>query len=183
MYGELTRHLTPEWEVTGGVRLFWQDVSQTLYQTIPYGGMFFSTLPPPANLADALGTTIASGTQKFHNHLLKLNTSYAVTPTLRTYATYSEGFRHGGANASAIGTCIFCDSPSTASFRPDTVKNYEIGLKGTADNWLRFSGDVYYMRWKDIQIQLFDASSSAYVANGGTAVSRGVELEFEALVM
>ncbi len=179
LYGELTWHATAKWQVTGGARVFWQDVSQSLYQTIPYGGPFFSTLPPPANATDAFGTTIASGDQKFHNHLFKLNTGYALSDTLRAYATYSEGFRHGGANASAIGTCAFCDSPSTASFRPDTVKNYEMGLKGTADNWLRFSGALYRMRWQDIQIQLFDFSDSAYVANGGTATSQGLELELE----
>lgn len=178
-YGELTWHATAKWQVTGGVRVFWQDVSQSLYQTIPYGGPYYSTLPPPANLTDALGSTIASGDQKFHNHVFKLNTGYELTNTLRAYATFSEGFRHGGANANAIGTCAFCDSPSTASFKPDTVKNYEIGLKGTADNWLRFSAAVYRMRWQDIQIELFDASASAYVANGGTATSQGLELEFE----
>ena len=182
IYGELTRHITPEWQVTGGVRIFWQDVSQSLYQTIPYGGPAFSTLPAPANATDSLGRTITSGDQKFHNHLVKLNTGYAITPTLHAYATYSEGFRHGGANASAIGTCAFCDSPNTASFQPDKVKNYEVGLKGTAGNWLRFSGDVFHMRWSNIQIQLYDYSDSAYVANGGAAVSQGVELEFEAQI-
>ncbi len=180
VYGELTRHLTPEWQVTGGLRLLWQDVNQSLYQTIPYGGPVFSTLPPPANLTDALGTTINSGDQKYSRHLLKFNTSYTLSPTLHAYATYSEGFRHGGANASTIGVCAFCDSPNTASFRPDTVKNYEIGMKGTVGGWLRFSGDIYRMNWSDIQIQLFDHSGSAYVANGGNARSQGLELELEA---
>ena len=180
LYGELTGHITPDWQVTGGLRLFWQDVSQALSQTIPYGGPYFSTLPPPANLTDSLGRTITSGDQKFRNHLFKLNTAYTITPALHAYATYSEGFRHGGANASAIGTCTFCDSPNTASFQPDKVRNYEVGLKGTAGNWLRFSGDVFRMRWSDIQIQLFDYSGSAYVANGGDALSQGLELELEA---
>ncbi len=179
VYGELTLHATPRWQITGGARVFWQDVSQSLYQTIPYGGPYFSTLPYPANLTDALGTTVANGDQRYHNHLFKLNTGYELSTTLRAYATFSEGFRHGGANASAIGTCAFCDSPSTASFKPDTVKNYEVGLKGTAGNWLRFSGAVYKMLWDDIQIQLFDFSDSAYVANGGKASSQGLELEFE----
>ncbi len=179
LYGELTWHVTSRWQITGGVRVFWQDVAENLYQTIPYGGPYYSTLPPPANLTDALGSTIAGGEQLFHNHLFKLNSGYALTPQLRLYATYSEGFRHGGANANAIGTCAFCDSPNTAYFQPDTVKNYEVGFKGTARNWLRFSAAVYRMHWNDIQIQLFDATDSAYVANGGTALSQGVELELE----
>jgi iron complex outermembrane receptor protein len=180
LYGELTRHLTPRWQITGGARVFWQEVDESLVQTIPYGGPLYSTLPYPKNLTDSLGTTLASGQQNFHNHLFKLNSSYAITPEIRAYATFSEGFRHGGANANAIGTCAFCDSPSTAYFKPDTVKNYEIGLKGTVGNWLRFSGDLYRMRWSDMQIQLFDYSGSAYVANGGEAITRGVELELEA---
>ena len=179
LYGELTRHLTSQWDFTAGLRVFWQDVGQNLVQQIPFGGPYFSTLPPPENLTDAYGTTIADGDQRFHNHLVKLNTSYALTPTLHAYGTYSEGFRHGGANATAVGTCAFCDSPSTTSFKPDTVKNYEIGLKGTVGNWLRYSSDVYVMKWYDMQIQLYNATDSAYVANGGTATSRGLETEFE----
>jgi len=179
IYGELTFHATSKWQITGGVRAFWQDVSQSVRITIPDGGPLFSTLPPPANLTDAEGTTINSSVLGFHNHLFKLNTGYELTETLRAYATYSEGFRHGGTNASSIGVCAFCDSPSTASFKPDTVKNYEIGVKGTAENWLRFSGALYRMNWSDIQIQLFDHSDTAYVANGGTATSQGLELELE----
>jgi outer membrane receptor protein involved in Fe transport len=179
LYGELTFHATSKWQITGGVRTFWQDVSQSVRITIPDGGPLFSTLPPPANLTDAEGTTLNSSVLGFHNHLFKLNTSYQLTDALRAYATYSEGFRHGGTNASSIGLCAFCDSPSTASFKPDTIKNYEIGIKGTAGNWLRFSGAIYRMNWSDIQIQLFDHSSTAYVANGGTARSQGLELELE----
>jgi iron complex outermembrane recepter protein len=179
LYGELTFHATSRWQITGGVRAFWQDVSQSVKITIPDGGPLFSTLPPPANLTDAEGTTINSSVLGFHNHLFKLNTGYELTDTVRAYATYSEGFRHGGTNASSIGVCAFCDSPSTAFFKPDTVKNYEIGIKGTAENWLRFSGALYRMNWSDIQIQLFDHSDTAYVANGGTATSQGLELELE----
>ena len=179
LYGELTFHATPKWQITAGVRAFWQDVSQSVRITIPDGGPLFSTLPPPANLTDAEGTTLNSSVLGFHNHLFKLNSGYEISESLRAYATYSEGFRHGGTNASSIGVCAFCDSPSTASFKPDTVKNYEIGLKGEASGWLRFSGALYRMNWSDIQIQLFDHSSTAYVANGGTATSQGLELELE----
>ncbi len=178
LYGELTWHATSQWQITGGVRVFWQDVSEDLDQTIPYGGPNFSTLKVP----DALGSTIISNDQTFHNHLFRLNSGYEITPTLRVYGTFSEGFRHGGTNAIAVGNCAFCDAASGLNFKPDTVKNYEIGLKGTVNNWLRFSGALYKMRWNDIQIQLFDATASAFVANGGKAISQGVEMEFEALM-
>jgi iron complex outermembrane recepter protein len=179
LYGELTLHATDRWQITGGARVFWQDVSSSLKETIPFGGPIFSTLPPPANLTDAFGTTLSDRDQGYHNHLFKLNAGYEISKALRAYATFSEGFRHGGANANAIGTCAFCDSPATGTFNPDTVKNYEVGLKGTAGNWLRFSSAAYRMNWSDIQIQVFDPSAAAYVANGGTARSQGLELELE----
>ena len=116
VYGELTRHLTPDWQVTGGARMFWQNFAQSLYGTIPYGGPFFSTLPPPANLTDALGSSRVTARQSFRNHLFKLNTSYTILPSMHAYATFSEGFRHGGVNALPIGNCIFCESASLVPY-------------------------------------------------------------------
>jgi len=35
LYGELTRHLTPEWQVTGGARVFWQNVDESWCRPFP----------------------------------------------------------------------------------------------------------------------------------------------------
>lgn len=177
VYGELTRHLTPDWQVTGGARMFWQNFAQSLYSTIPYGGPFFSTLPPPANATDALGSTIVTREQSFRNHLFKLNTSYTITPTMHAYATFSEGFRHGGVNALPIGNCVFCESASLVPYQSDSVKNYEVGLKGVAGGWLRYSAAVYRVNWSDVQIQVFGQAGDPVVVNGKQARSQGVELE------
>ncbi len=177
LYGELTRHLTPDWQVTGGARVFWQNFAQSLYGTIPYGGPYFSTLPPPANLTDALGSTIVSREQSFHNHLFKLNSSYTIAPSMHVYATFSEGFRHGGVNALPIGTCIFCEAASLVPYNSDSVKNYEVGLKGVAAGWLRYSAAVYRVNWSDVQIQVFGQAGDPVVVNGKQARSQGIELE------
>lgn len=177
VYGELTRHITPDWQITGGVRIFWQDFAQSLFSTIPYGGPFFSTLPPPQNLTDALGSTVITRRQSFRNHLFKLNTSYAVTPNMHAYATFSEGFRHGGVNALPIGNCIFCESEALVPYKSDFVKNYEVGFKGVAAGWLRYSAAVYRVDWTDVQIQVFGQAGDPVVVNGKSARSQGLELE------
>ncbi|MEM1153032.1 MAG: TonB-dependent receptor [Pseudomonadota bacterium] len=80
------------------------------------------------------------------------------------YATYSEGFRRGGAN-SARPQSVF--GPPTGQFPPpagtlnqydsDTVENYEIGAKTEwFDNKLRFNITAYHMIWNDIQVQAED---------------------------
>ena len=180
LYGELTRHLTSAWQVTAGARVFWQDFAQSLYSTIPYGGPLYSTLPPPANLTDSLGSTIVDREQTFHNHIFKLNTSYALAADTRLYATYSQGFRRGGINALPIGNCIFCESEQIVPYKSDTVNNYEVGFKGTAAGWLRYSAAVYREDWKDVQIQVFGQAGDPAVVNGDTARSQGLELELEA---
>lgn len=177
LYGELTRHLTSQWQVTGGARIFWQEFAQSLDSTIPDGGPLYSTLPYPENLTDAFGTTIVQRNLSFRSHIFKLNTSYAITPETRAYATFSQGFRHGGINALPIGACIFCESETIVPYRSDTVNNYELGLKGTAANWLRYSAAVYREDWNDIQIQAFGQAGDPAVVNGKTARSQGLELE------
>lgn len=177
IYGELTRHISRKWQITGGARLFWQNFAQSLYSTIPYGGPYFSTLPPPANATDALGSTIVERAQSFHNHLFKLNTSYKVAPKMRVYATFSEGFRHGGVNALPVGNCIFCESASLVPYRSDSVKNYEVGFKGVTDGRLNFSAAIYRVNWNDVQIQVFGQAGDPVVVNGKSARSQGLELE------
>ena len=57
------------------------------------------------------------------------------------YATFSQGFRRGGANA--IPTSGFFEelNPETVQFyKADTVNNYEIGVKGDTGRW-RYSAD------------------------------------------
>jgi outer membrane receptor protein involved in Fe transport len=177
VYGELTRHITSDWQVTGGARMFWQNFAQSLYSTIPYGGPYFSTLPPPENATDALGSTIVYREQSFRNHLFKLNTSYTITPNMHAYATFSEGFRHGGVNALPIGNCVFCESASLVPYQSDSVKNYEVGFKGVAAGWLRYSAAVYRVNWSNVQIQVFGQAGDPIVVNGKDARSQGVELE------
>lgn len=177
IYGELTRHLTSRWQITLGGRQFWQVYSQNLYQALPFLGTAGSTLTPP----DSYGTGRGSAEQSFRNHLVKLNTSYQLAQGLQAYATFAEGFRHGGSNAVPVGTCGFCDLQSVVPYRSDTAKNYEIGIKGeSADRRWRYSGDVYRVDWRDIQVQTLGAALEPVVVNGGTARSQGVELEFTA---
>lgn len=177
LYGELTRHLTPQWQITAGARVFWQRFDQSLDSTIPDGGPLYSTLPYPENLTDHFGTTIVQREQSFSNHIFKLNSSYAITPDTRAYITYSQGFRHGGINALPIGACIFCESESIVPYRSDTVDNYEIGLKGTSGGWLRYSVAGYVEQWNDIQIQAFGQAGDPAVVNGKTARTEGIEAE------
>ena len=107
--------------------------------------------------------------------------TYLVTPQfkvsreLMVYARLASGYRAGGPNANAA----LYNLP--LSFAPDTTHNYEIGIKGDAlGHVLSFDASLYYINWKDIQLQLTAPVTGAnYYANGSRAKSQGVELSLE----
>jgi iron complex outermembrane receptor protein len=106
--------------------------------------------------------------------------TYLVTPTLRlstdlmVYARLASGYRPGGPNP----TATLYNLPR--QFRPDTTRNYEFGMKGDAvDHKLSFDMSVYYIDWKDIQIELQEPTGATYYLNGSRAKSEGIELEGE----
>jgi iron complex outermembrane recepter protein len=187
LYGELTRHLTDKWQVTGGVRQFWQWYDQGETQVYPFAGAAYSDTG-----LNPLGVTTSEQEASYRNHIWKLNTSYEISTELRPYATFSEGFRHGGANSfkicpagsQALGGCE--PAPQTAAlipFQPDTAKNYEVGLKGLLGSRIRYSASVYRVDWHDIQLDAYaPVTGIQIVVNGKDARSQGVELEVQAAV-
>jgi len=187
IYGELTRHLTEKWQVTGGVRQFWQSYDQSETQVYPFAGASYSDTGD-----DPLGTTTSEQSQSYRNHLWKLNTSYEVSPEARAYFTFSEGFRHGGANSFkicpaegiALGGCE--PLPQTAAlipFAPDSAKNYEVGIKGLIAGRFRYSASLYRVDWHNIQLDAYaPVTGIQIVVNGDNARSEGIELEVQAAI-
>jgi outer membrane receptor protein involved in Fe transport len=81
----------------------------------------------------------------------RFNVTYEINDDVLTYATYSEGFRSGGANP-LRNTSVLPDE-----YDSDTLKNYEVGMKSEwFDNTFRFNFVAYHMQWDDIQIQVND---------------------------
>jgi len=186
LYGELTYHLTDKWQVTGGARQFWQAYDQVETQIFPFAGAFYSDTG-----TSPLGDTTSEQAKSYRNHIFKLNTSYALSPAARVYATWSEGFRHGGANsfkicpsgAPPLGGCEPAESAALIPYVPDTAKNYEVGIKGEIGGRVRYSASLYRVDWHNIQLDAFaPVTGIQIVANGKDARSQGVELEVQALV-
>jgi iron complex outermembrane receptor protein len=97
-----------------------------------------------------------------------------LTPDLMLYARVASGYRPGGPNV----TCVEAQSP--CHFDPDTTRNYEVGLKGSAlDSSFSYDVSVYYVNWNNIQIALNSPGGLPYNGNAGRAKSEGVELSTE----
>lgn len=161
VFGELTWHFVQHGQVTFGVRHFKQEFTDAQsYQDFT----FPVYIPATPHDAPASKTT------------WKINPSYEYVDHQFVYATWSQGFRRGGANSVPL-TGIFRESPLLAQYVPDSVNNYEIGLKGRSPAGLSYTVAAFDMRWDKPQISASLPSGNLAVYNGNTAESKGIELE------
>ncbi len=161
VFGELTWHFMKHGQITFGGRHFKQQFTDAQsYDDYPFN----THIPATPHDAPASKNT------------WKINPSYEYVDHQFVYFTWSQGFRRGGANSVPL-TGIFRESPLLAQYQPDSVNNYELGLKGRFENGFSYTVAVYDMRWDKPQISASLPSGNLAVYNGNTAESKGFELE------
>ena len=110
--------------------------------------------------------------------------TWQFNPDDMVYATYSEGYRIGGANAPIPRACdgdLKTLGLKTApdSYNSDTVTSYEAGTKDKFfDGRFEASGSVFYLNWDNIQQNNYlPTCGIQYTANLGKATSKGFDLQ------
>jgi len=111
----------------------------------------------------------------------KLSAAYTIDEDKMIFATYSEGFRSGGANSGKKGSVYGIDG-QFHTFDSDTLLNYELGFKSTwADGRFQFNITAYHMVWEDIQIEAIDTDAAVFasgIVNFAEAEIDGFEADF-----
>ena len=167
VFGEIGFDITENFTITAGGRWFEYDRTFNLHQEAPAGFSGFSRTE-----ADTESTE--DGT------VGKLNLTYRIDDDRMVYATWSEGFRNGGANP------IRPSSILPPEFKSDTLTNMEIGAKTEwMENRLRFNVAAYLMSWDDFAVQIEDPQPAVFqlgYVNLPTAEIPGVEAELTFVV-
>jgi len=159
-FGNLTFYLSDRLDVTGGIRFAHNKEDNT---TIADG---------------ALQTTFLGGRStrvtSFSDDVLTYVGTVRWRPTdnLSAFVRAASGYRPGGAQTNPTPP-----AGAQTTIRPDTVWNYEAGVKGSfLDGSLTVDASVYHIDWKDVQLQgVF--SGLVLLANGGKADVDGFELQ------
>ena len=163
VYGELTWHATDTLHLTAGVRHFRDETDTQVQQTTGLWSSFNES-------------SSSEGTEKDSRTLYKVNLSWQFRPDNQLYATVSEGYRRGGTNGTPT-TGYFAEDPAWATYSADTVRNYEIGLKGALAR-MTYNVDVFYVDWQDPQVNTATTNWGFFaVQNAEEASTRGVEME------
>jgi iron complex outermembrane receptor protein len=163
-FGELTYHLFRGLDLTFGIRHFRISSDNDGL----YSGLFAGTFTPKviAQQASSEGT------------VYKGNLSYQLSPDALAYAQFTQGFRPGFGQTPPPDNCNA--GANAGDVQPDSVDNYEIGVKtGWLNKRLTVNASVYRIDWRNIQqLEALPCGFDIY-GNAGKAINRGVELEAE----
>ena len=159
-YGDVTYYFTDNVDFTGGVRY-----GRNTEHTVDYSyGAFIG--PPTTAIFDFSGSATT--------YLATLR--WRPSSTLSTYLRAASGYRPGGPQ---LNTEVPPGAQKT--ILPDTVWNYEAGVKGSfVDGRIDTSLAVYHIDWKKVQLQSTCCGGFIFEGNAGAAAVDGVEIEMQA---
>lgn len=171
VFGEMTFNLTDAWHLTLGGRYFDNSVDVNALVDVPiWNGTDYEA--PPG---------VASKKITDDKFLFKANLAWDVTDHSMLYATYSQGYRHAGANAVPLSG-KYAENPDYFTFDADTVDNYELGFKGTFGRQ-QLSASLYYDDWQHPQLNTATSNWGFFAAiNGKSARTQGFEVEMSGAI-
>lgn len=165
LFGELTWNISDTFSLTGGFRSFDVDYFNDTFMGV---GLYTSF-----GFDDQIQF---SGSDS--DTLFKINAAWNFSDDMMAYGTISEGYRRGGSNAVPLSG-VFAEDPAWQTYGPDSTTNYELGIKGGSGKHF-WSAALYYVDWKDIQLNTATTNWGFYAAqNGGDAHTRGLEVEYD----
>lgn len=185
-FAEVSWQMVEGLTLTGGVRAYDYDRS---IQVATTGQVYNGAGLKDTVLVDYKESS-ASG------EIYRLNLSYKPNSETLLYGSFSQGFRLGNSQLGLpVGSCDLDEDgivdgtdvtiESTQAIGPDSVDNYELGLKFAALNRrLTVDAAVFRMNWDGLPFsaRLFEPGGSSictntYLANVSSAVSEGVEFQ------
>jgi iron complex outermembrane receptor protein len=170
IFGELSYEVVPHWTVGAGGRYLKEDIT-----AIPPGSdglLAGGTIPTAAPLTGSIHEFNPSGYIRFKP-----------SDNTTAYVQASRGFRSGDVNEPYPVQCQAeaASAGIKAITDPDTLTNYELGLKSRfADGKLSVNAAVYKYNWHGVQLGVALACGFSGIVNAGNIEGKGVELELVA---
>ena len=162
-FAELTWHFTRQGQLTVGGRHLHQDFEDSQSYSVYTFDSFVPATPRDSSVS---------------KNIFKVNPSYEYASGQFLYATWSQGFRRGGASSVPL-TGPFQESERLATYAPDSTNNYELGVKGRLAVGLAYTFDVFDINWDKPQIAGVTPAGNYAVWNANKARSRGFEASLD----
>ncbi|WP_312135333.1 TonB-dependent receptor domain-containing protein [Brevundimonas sp.] len=128
---------------------------------------------------------VERGEASFDQFTWNLMAAYDVQEHVNVYARIASGYRSGGFNSQDP---VIPGTSELASFNPETVISYEVGLKSELfDRRLRFNASAYHNIYTDLAVNIprTDAPPGTFatrVGNAGEVTYTGFDIETQAIL-
>jgi outer membrane receptor protein involved in Fe transport len=164
VFGEITYKAIPDLlTFIGGMRFTDDQKTQNdrilLYSTLVPIGTTNENGGIPGTGANAYDST-KQDFQKITGHFTTQYTpKFDFTDQTQIYASYSRGYKAGGANPGIEASNNPFDLPLT--YKPEFIDAYEVGTKNQLlNNTLQANGDVYYYDYYGLQVSAIQSNTS-----------------------
>lgn len=165
IFGHVNYKLSDQWTVYAGARLLTEEIEA---DGIREGDFFafpgnFPRMSAKADDNEFMGT---------------VGVKFYPSENVMYYSALSTGYK-GSAIDTTIGSSFYTDPNGTSVLKPESVVNFEIGMKASfMEERLVVAGNLFYSVFDDFQATAFDGNSSSFVLrNAGTVESQGIELD------
>lgn len=179
-YAQAYWDITDRLRLGGGVRI--TKVTTTLESQ---NRSNFNPVLSPVNYSENLANStltsswVANGKKSWTEPSGKVSIDYKIDPNVMLYAYYARGFKSGGFNGRIT------DPRDIGPYNPEYISTYEVGVRSDLlGNRLRLNLSSFYNKWSDMQVpqSVFRGGvASSTILNAATAITKGVELELDAM--
>lgn len=174
VYSEFTYDLTERFHLTAGAR-YTDETKRN--DPIAYAIQGFASIPSLSELI-ASGATpfIPRGEREldFEEVTWRGTLAYDLTEAVSVYATVSKGFKSGGFDQRHTAPRL-----DPATYDPETVIQYEIGMKAELAETLRVNMAAFFSDYEDMQVSANPPNDIGTVTvNAAEGEISGVEIEF-----
>ncbi len=181
IFGSGTYRLNEQLKLTAGLRFISENKDLTIAQThIPHqGGVEAFGFPLVTAFFPDFGSKANPEQFSQTDNALSGNLSLEYTPSenVLTYLSFARGYKGSGFNFTENAV----PSEQSLIFAPETVNNYEVGLKSKIGSRMRFNLAGYVMKYFDKQELVVEATSTR-VANAPESNGWGLEAELSAIL-
>jgi iron complex outermembrane recepter protein len=156
VYGQVTKEILLDTRLTVGAR--YSIDKKTLSGESNTGVTPSPALPP---------------SQKYEQPTWRVALDHNFTPNILAYISDDRGYKSGNYSLTSV---------TNPPFKPETVDSYEAGLKTQfLDNRIRLNSSLFYMDYKDIQIQAL-INGGSFIYNAAKSRMEGGDADFEIAV-
>lgn len=184
VFGDFSYDLTDRLEISVGGRWTQDDKTGDVYRAF-FLGAERSPLTGGTPRPVFATRTDYTASETFERFTPRISLSYDFSDDLSGYASYSQGFKSGGWDMRGDA---FLTPQTVNGYDPEIVDTFEIGLKGTLADRIRFSSAVFYSAYEDQQItsQIVATPPATGIAsivdNVGSSTIYGAEFEATAFL-